>query len=68
MSEPIEFRNDSQYDIPMTTLDVVDTTFPVTYRHMDDDSVCTTPDLCKLVGRDWWVSAWQNWHPDNLGE
>ena len=34
------------------TLKVVTSTFPAYWRHMDDDSRCTSPEQCSRMGRD----------------
>ena len=57
MTLPIANRNDDQYssDMDIKELPVVTSQFPVTHRHMDDDSICDSPDFCKVVGRAWYI-------------
>lgn len=67
MDDNIVNRSDDVYDTPMTTLEV-DTTVPVTYRHMDDDSLCTHPVECSQMGRDSYVRGGRNGFGTTLGE
>ena len=57
MTLPIANRNDDQYSSGMETetLRLVTTLFPATWRHMDDDSRCTSPEQCSRMGRDSYV-------------
>ena len=60
MTFPIANRNDDQYSsdmdaMKMETLPVNTTQFPVVWRHMDDDSLCTSHEQCSRMGRDSYV-------------
>jgi hypothetical protein len=46
----------------LLTLKVDTTTFPAHPRHMDDDTVCTSPDAC---GRMVYWRGGRPEHPDN---
>jgi hypothetical protein len=48
MSDPIVNRNDNQYSSTMetTVMDIDTSIFPAHWRHMDDDSMCDSHEVC----------------------
>jgi hypothetical protein len=59
MNKRIANRNDNQYSSHMEatakTLPVDTSVFPAHWRHMDDDTRCTSPEQCSRMGRDCYV-------------
>ena len=56
--EPIVNRPHVEYSAGMEkieTLKLVTTLTPAHWRHMDDDSHCTSPEQCSRMGRDSYV-------------